>query len=80
MIMKNRFFIIALETFLGHLSGVGWSPACENTFFTIFIDFGIIAIVRDRAWYACFKNLKKTKILKVPKKSLKGYVQCMADS
>ena len=28
--MKNRFFKIALETFLGHLGGVGWSPGCEK--------------------------------------------------
>ena len=33
IIMKTKFFKIALETFLGHLGGVGWSPACENMFF-----------------------------------------------
>ena len=48
-------FTFALETFLGHLGGVGWSPACENKFLKVFSDFGIIVIVRDRAWYACFK-------------------------
>ena len=31
--MKNRFFKIVPETFLGHLGGVGWSPACEKHVF-----------------------------------------------
>ena len=37
IIMKNRFFKIALETFLGHLAGVGWSPACEKIRFSCFV-------------------------------------------
>ena len=33
--MKNHFFKIALETFLGHLDGVGWSPGCEKHVFQV---------------------------------------------
>ena len=36
IIMKNRFFKIVPETFLGHLGGVGWSPACvKHVFFVL---------------------------------------------
>ena len=38
MIMKNRFFKIDLETFLGHLDGVGWSPGCEKHVFWLVLD------------------------------------------
>ena len=41
MIMKNRFFIIALVVWGGLLR----------------VKTSFIAIVRDRAWYACFSPL-----------------------
>ena len=37
IIMKNRFFIFSLETFLGHINGVGWSPACKKHVFYCFV-------------------------------------------
>ena len=36
IIAKFWFFKIELETFLGHLGGVGWSPAWENRFWNVF--------------------------------------------
>ena len=37
IIMKNRFSIFDLETFLRHLGGVGWSPACETHVFSCLV-------------------------------------------
>ena len=40
-IIKNRFFIFAPETFLGHLGVVGRSPACEKHVFSRFTTVGV---------------------------------------
>ena len=43
IIMKNRFFTFALEMFLGHLEGVGWSPACEKYVFLALVLLKVLA-------------------------------------
>ena len=41
--MTNRFFTFALEMFLGHLEGVGWSPACEKDVFLALVLLKVLA-------------------------------------
>ena len=46
-IMKNWFFKIALETFLGHLGGVGWPPACEKHVFALLLPYNVCIFCED---------------------------------
>ena len=60
--MKNRFSIFDLETFLRHLGGVGWSPACETHFFLALLLDGPRRVLELMEYFCGAVDTRQTKL------------------